>query len=66
MCASAGGCDRNWSTYDFVTNRKRNRLTPARAQDLVYVHHNSRCELKSRQQEEFPTWLDKDVQLLPV
>ena len=58
MCASAGGYERNWSTYDFVTNRKRNKLTPARAQDLVYVHYNTRCELKSRKPEESPTcWM---------
>ena len=66
MCASAGGCERNWSTYAFVTNRERNRLTAARAQDLVYVHHNICYELKSRQPEEFPAWLDEDVQLLLV
>jgi len=27
-------------TYDFIHNRKRNRLTEARARDLVYVHTN--------------------------
>jgi len=27
-------------TYDFIHNRKRNRLTEARARDLVYVHLN--------------------------
>jgi len=26
--------------YDFIHNRKRNRLTEARARDLVYVHSN--------------------------
>jgi len=30
----------NWSTYDFIHNRKRNRLTEDRARDLVYVHSN--------------------------
>ena len=37
MAGSAGGCERNWS-YDFITNRKRNKLEPQRAKDLVYVH----------------------------
>jgi len=32
--------ERNWSTYDFTHNRKRNRLTEARARDLVYDHSN--------------------------
>jgi len=27
-------------TYDFIHNRKRKRLTEARAHDLVYVHSN--------------------------
>jgi hypothetical protein len=51
MAASAGGCERNWSTYDFITNRKRNKLDPRRAEDLVYVHYNKRCALKSRMPE---------------
>ena len=54
---SAGGCERNWSTYDFITNRKRNKLEPIRAEDLVYVHYNRRCVLKSRQFEQFPSWM---------
>ena len=55
MAGSAGGCERNWSTYDFITNRKRNKLEPTRAEDLVYVHYNRRCVLKSRQFEQFPS-----------
>ena len=66
MVASAGGCERNWSTYDFITNRKRNKLDPARAEDLVYVHYNRRCVLKAREPEQFASWLDEDVQQLPL
>ena len=66
MSGSAGGCERNWSTYDFITNRNRNNLAPQRAEDLVYVHYNRRCVLKSREPEEFASWLHEDVQLLPV
>lgn len=66
MAASAGGCERNWSLYDFITNRKRNKLDPTRAEDLVYVHYNRRCVMKSREPEQFASWLDEDVQLLPV
>ena len=32
--------ERNWSTYDFIHNKRRNRLTEERARDLVYVHSN--------------------------
>ena len=37
-----------WSTYDFIHNRKRNRLTEARARDLVYVHSNLKLLQKLR------------------
>ena len=30
------------STYDFIHNKKRDRLTEDRARDLVYVHSNLR------------------------
>ena len=35
-------CERNWSTYNFIHSMKRNKLTPQRAEDLVYVHINIR------------------------
>lgn len=65
MVSSAGGCERNWSTYDFVTNRKRNKLLPERAEDLVYVHYNRRCLARSREPEAFAHWQDEDAQILP-
>ncbi len=37
-CAST--YERNWSTYDFIHNKKRNRLRPDRANDLVEVFSN--------------------------
>ena len=47
-----------------MTDRKRNKLDPTRAEDLVYVHYNRRCVLRSRQPEQFASWMDEDVQLL--
>ena len=38
--SSASAAERNLSTYDFIHNRKRDRLTEARARDLVYVYSN--------------------------
>eukprot|EP00955_Chlamydomonas_euryale_P007617 80757-Chlamydomonas_euryale.AAC.1 len=32
--ASAGACERNWSSYDFIHSRRRNRLKPRTAEDL--------------------------------
>ncbi|KAG6518913.1 hypothetical protein ZIOFF_022399 [Zingiber officinale] len=34
--------ERNWSTYSFIHSLKRNKITPQRAEDLVYVHYNLR------------------------
>ena len=39
--------ERNLSTYNFIQSMKRNKLTPQRAKDLVYVHNNLRL-LSSR------------------
>jgi len=35
-------CERNWSTYSFIHSLKRNKMTPKRAKDLVFVHSNLR------------------------
>jgi hypothetical protein len=39
---SACSCERNWSSYDYIHNTRRNRLTAERARDLVYVFTNGR------------------------
>ena len=56
MVSSAGACERNWSAYDFVHSKKRNRLDPARAGDLVYVFTNMRLRKKARKSEAFADW----------
>lgn len=40
--SAACACERNWSTFDFIHSKKRNRLNPQRARDLVYVFSNRR------------------------
>ena len=37
---SASGCERNWSTFQNIHTKKRNRLTKKRLNDLVYVRYN--------------------------
>jgi len=49
--ASSSCCERNWSTYSFIHSMKRNKLTPERAEDLVFIHNNLR--LLSRKAEEY-------------
>jgi hypothetical protein len=48
---SSSACERNWSTYGFVHSLRRNKLTPTRAEDLVFVHSNIR--LLSRRTEDY-------------
>ncbi|KAJ8754507.1 hypothetical protein K2173_005668 [Erythroxylum novogranatense] len=40
QCVSAIGCERNWSTFEFIHSKKRNRLEHKRLNDLVYVRYN--------------------------
>ena len=37
---SSSCAERNWSTYKFIHSLKTNKMAPARAEDLVYVHSN--------------------------
>jgi hypothetical protein len=60
-CASA--CERNWSTYDFIHNKKRNRLTPERANDLVEVFSNLRLVRKVNHveyEEQMVAWAEEE------
>lgn len=56
MVSGAGACERNWSAYDFVHSKKRNRLAPERAEDLVYVFTNMRLAKKAKKSEAFAEW----------
>lgn len=40
------GCERNWSVFEHVHSKKRNRLTATRLNDLVYVQYNLKLDLK--------------------
>ena len=40
--ASSSCCERNWSTYSFIHSVRRNKMTPQRAEDLVFIHTNLR------------------------
>ncbi|GKC04516.1 hAT dimerization domain, ribonuclease H-like domain protein [Tanacetum coccineum] len=39
---SSSSAERNWSTYSFIHNVKRNRLNTKRADKLFFVHSNIR------------------------
>ena len=59
---STSSCERNWSSYSFVHDRKRNRLLPKRANDLVFVYTNSRLLATSKLTDE-KRWYAKNLDL---
>ncbi|XP_059075804.1 uncharacterized protein LOC131043866 [Cryptomeria japonica] len=44
---SASGCEHNWSMFEHIHSKRRNRLSVERLNDLVFVHYNLR--LRTRQ-----------------
>ncbi|XP_037409549.1 uncharacterized protein LOC119272058 [Triticum dicoccoides] len=48
LCASASGCERNWSCFQNIHSKKRNRLEFQRLNDLSYVQYNQKNADRSR------------------
>ncbi|XP_038713464.1 uncharacterized protein LOC120007338 [Tripterygium wilfordii] len=44
---SSSGCERNWSIFEHIHSKKRNRLEHQRLNDLVYVHYNLRLQQRN-------------------
>ena len=42
QATSACACERSWSTYGYIHNKKRNRLAACRAEKLVFTFSNLR------------------------
>nr|CAB3486327.1 unnamed protein product [Digitaria exilis] len=47
LTCSSSGCERNWSTFEMVHSKRRNRLHQEKMNDLVFVMYN--LKLKERQ-----------------
>ena len=54
--STASACERNWSTYSFIHSKRRNKLAPERAADLVYVFSNARVVRSSGMPEQAIPW----------
>jgi len=59
MASSAGACARNWSSYEFIHSKKRNKLSLERANDLVFVFSNLRLMARFNQPEKFAEWVEE-------
>jgi hypothetical protein len=44
---SASACERNWSSFNHIQSKKRNKLLTTRLEDLVYVRSNLHLALSS-------------------
>ncbi|KAM3737671.1 hypothetical protein ACB098_09G074200 [Castanea mollissima] len=40
LACSSSGCERNWSMFEHVHSKTRNRLAQSRVNDLVYIKYN--------------------------
>ncbi|XP_075663029.1 uncharacterized protein LOC142632529 [Castanea sativa] len=40
QCCSATGCERAWSTFEFIHSKRRNRVEHKRLNNLVFVRYN--------------------------
>ncbi|KAF7119637.1 hypothetical protein RHSIM_Rhsim13G0053900 [Rhododendron simsii] len=52
LTCSATGCERNWSTFQHIHSKKRNRLEAQRLNALVFVKYNLTLELRQKKREE--------------
>ncbi|RVX19940.1 hypothetical protein CK203_004465 [Vitis vinifera] len=52
LICSASGCERNWSTFESIHTKKRNRLEHKRLNALVYVRYNTRLRERSLQRKQ--------------
>ncbi|XP_058105312.1 uncharacterized protein LOC131248850 [Magnolia sinica] len=47
LTCSASGCERNWSTFEQIHTKKRNRLEQQKLNSLVYVMYNMKLRERS-------------------
>ncbi|XP_025645006.1 uncharacterized protein [Arachis hypogaea] len=49
---SSSGCERNWSIFEHIHSKKRNRLEHQKLNDLVYVHYNLRLQQRNQMRNQ--------------
>nr|KAJ0192639.1 hypothetical protein LSAT_V11C800420980 [Lactuca sativa] len=52
LTSSSSGCERNWSTFEAVHTKKRNRLETNRLNNLVYVQFNANLMEKNKKRKD--------------
>lgn len=59
LTCSSSACERNWSVFEQVHTKKRNRLLHDRMRDLVFVKFNSKLRNKRESKNRDP--IEKEV-----
>ncbi|KAL6576965.1 hypothetical protein OROMI_011241 [Orobanche minor] len=52
LCCSSSGCECNWSTFEFIRTKKKNRLEHRRLNDLVYMQYNRKIAARFQKRRE--------------
>ncbi|WVZ58925.1 hypothetical protein U9M48_009143 [Paspalum notatum var. saurae] len=52
LCASSSSCERNWSTFEFIHTKKRNRFLHKRLNDTVFVFYNRKMKTRFQMTRE--------------
>ncbi|XP_058746999.1 uncharacterized protein LOC131619985 [Vicia villosa] len=50
---SASGCERNWSVFEHIHSKKRNRLEHQKLNDLVCVRYNLRLQNRTKKKQNY-------------
>ncbi|CAK8571099.1 unnamed protein product [Lathyrus sativus] len=53
LTCSSSGCERNWSAFEMVHTKRRNRLKQKMMNDVVFVMVNSRLSKKKKGRRPF-------------
>ncbi|XP_020272531.1 uncharacterized protein LOC109847711 [Asparagus officinalis] len=60
LTSNSSGCERNWSTFEGIHTKKRNRLKSKRLEELIYVKFNLKLNQKNRRGENKNLLLSND------
>ncbi|XP_057976840.1 uncharacterized protein LOC131163990 [Malania oleifera] len=61
LTCSATGCERNWSIFQHLHSKRRNRLSQQRLNDLVFVKYNRTLRHRYDKRDTFDPILLKDI-----
>eukprot|EP00261_Vitis_vinifera_P040221 XP_019081464.1 PREDICTED: uncharacterized protein LOC104882034 [Vitis vinifera] len=61
LTCSASGCERNWSIFENIHSKRRNRLDHQRLNDLVYIKYNRALKRKYNERNTIDPISLKDI-----